>query len=221
MSKLFDFLKSASKAIDNVEDVVGKVSKFAEDMTSGQAQVPAAEPLKKYSQLLEEYGSVPGGAGKQHEFDAFLFEPMFHVTYTLPDAESYIEEGDFGAGEIYEGYSYQNDETATMLFSIGEVNDDISREKVLNTYSRFNSPLTMLDYQTAPNPKFDIRAELANEEIHQILYIRGLTAGNTFFADCTVHTKKVSPKTAVKIMKDFEDMVAGMQYSDELTGDYD
>ncbi len=220
MSKFFDFLKSASKAIDDVEHVVGKVTQLAGDVSAHMAQSETSETTKpkSYAMLLNQYRDSlePGGPGMKHSFDAYLFKPPFNVTYTLPDAASYTDEGDYGAGEIYHGYSYRNYETANLFYAIDLGTQDVKEADLLAKFSKFNGPMTVLEYRRLSDPHFDIRMELANEKAHTILYIHGLEPGNWFFAECDIYKNKLDERTQVKIMKDFEDMVAGIEYSGKL-----
>ena len=216
MSKLFDFLKTASKAIDDVEHVVNKVNRIADEISThiDEIKITNDQP-KSYAAMLEQYQDslLQDGTQEVHNMEAYMHNPPFKITYTLPNASRYTDEGTYGAGEIYEGYSYQNYKVANLLYSFELGVKDVSEDELLNRFSKIYGPMNVIEYRYLDDQRFDKRMELDNDKHHFILYVYGSMPGNYLFAECQIHKEELSEQEQVSIMKDFEDMIASIQYS--------
>lgn len=62
--------------------------------------------------------------------------------------------------------------------------------------------------------------EIISDNMHTIRYLHTLPDGDVLFADCHVNHNALFAKESVQVMKDFEDMIADIEYSDKLLASY-
>lgn len=225
MSGFFDFLKSAAKAVNQMENVVNKVSDIREEVGNNRTQTSKTEGAKsseplKYTELLAQYGAVSCEKKKQFDFDAYMFRPIFRVVCSLPDSADYEQAGDCGFPGIYDTYTYRGFDRAYFCVGYEQDVDAITRDTLFEIGDRDFEKYSILDYQEISNPHFEIRGEIANEKLHVVRYVHTLPGGDVLYADCQIYRDAVSSKESTQIMKDFEDMIANIQYSDQLLATY-
>lgn len=143
------------------------------------------------------------------------FETMSNLTisYAVPGDE-YTDEGDYGAAECYQGYSYTKDggeeSVADMYFGIAaELDCDMSEENVKAVFEKEYGAVEEFSYKEVRHDIFTHRVEIKNKKICHILYLKKCDENELISCELVMKVKPAGKRLYKKILNDFEELAGG------------
>ena len=143
------------------------------------------------------------------------------VSFEIPQDDRYTDEEDYGAAEIYQGYSYRESEddeesVSDMYFGIAaELNCDLSSDNVLSVFEKEYGKAVQYDYSSTEHEIFEFRAEITGEKTHRIIYLKQMDSEELLSCELTIDTKRAGKRLCGKLIKNFEKLVASCKIREE------
>ena len=116
------------------------------------------------------------------------------LTVSAPRDKHFIDEEDYGVGEVYQLYGYyprEDSEEASAVFYIGiaaELDCDISEENIRRAWEKQNGKAEFFEVKPTECGIFKLRAEMRNKKVHRISYL--LQIDECELLDCTMELLK-------------------------------
>ena len=153
----------------------------------------------------------------------FEFETLsdIKVSFEIPQDERYNDEEDYGAAEIYQGYSFYKSEddeksTADMFFGIAaELDCDLSSENVLKVFEKQYGKADEYNYTSIEHSVFQFRAEILGKNVHRVLYLKQIDSSELLSCELTIDTKRAGKRLYNKLIKDFEKLIGSCNVIEE------
>jgi hypothetical protein len=168
------------------------------------------ECIAKNFELMEKfYNKTKIPAVRKFEFETIS---ETKVSFEIPQGDNYTDEQDCHAAEIYQVYSYRKENIdepiAYMAFSIAAQFDcNMSKENIRRTWEKFDDKATEFKIEPIKHLLFDYRAEMLNENCHNVMYFRQVDKYEIFACELTVKYNLAKKQPDKKITEDFEKMV--------------
>ena len=135
------------------------------------------------------------------------------VSYVEPQDDHFINAEDYNVAEIYQGYSYSEDDSkepaAEFFFSIAsELNCDISPDNIRNRWEHFYGKAETFNVMEASVMEADVsifthRVEFRNKKTHKISYLIQLSEYEIFACELEIRLKYVDKALHFKLIKLF------------------
>jgi len=139
------------------------------------------------------------------------------VLYLEPEDGHFINVEDYGAAEIYQGYSYcddGNDCIAEFFFSIAsELDCDLSPDNIRKKWEQFHGKTDTFEVSKTDVSVFTLRAEFRNKEVHKISYFKQVDEYELFACELQIKLAKVSKPLHSKLIKLFEEFAENVSLS--------
>lgn len=136
------------------------------------------------------------------------------VSFEIPQDDKYTDEEDYGAAEMYQGYSYRKSEddeesVSDMYFGIAaELDCNLSSDKILTVFENRYGKASEYSYIPIEHAVFQFRAEISGNNIHRILYLKQIDSEELLSCELTIDTKRAGKRLSNKLVKDFEKLVS-------------
>ena len=143
------------------------------------------------------------------------------LSFEIPQDDGYTDEEDYGAAEIYQGYSYRKSEAneesvSDMYFGIAaELECDLSSDNVLSVFEKEYGKAVQYDYSSTEHEIFEFRAEITGEKTHRIIYLKQMDSEELLSCELTIDTKRAGKRLCGKLIKNFEKLVASCKIREE------
>ncbi len=126
--------------------------------------------------------------------------------------DHYVDEQDYHAAEIYQGYSYYkespDDSVADLYYSIAsELDCDISSDNIRKVYGALYGADAQVEVKEISHPVFGKRVEVIGKEIHHITYLKQIDESELLACELNLKIKPAGKRIYAKVLKDFEKMV--------------
>ena len=134
------------------------------------------------------------------------------ISFEAPSDEVYTDEEDYGAAEIYQGYSYHKDDAeesvADMYFSIAaDLYCDTNPEHIQSVYEAYDGEAESFSCVQVDHPVFEQRIEMETAKVHRIVYLKTVDESELLDCELVIKKKLAGKRLHDKIIKDFEKMV--------------
>ncbi|MCM1578298.1 MAG: hypothetical protein NC078_05810 [Ruminococcus sp.] len=116
------------------------------------------------------------------------------MTVSPPRDKHFSDNDDYGAGELYQAYTYfprEDSEEWSGVFYIGmaaELDGEISEENIRKAWERQNGKADSFEVKAVEHGIFKFRAEMKNKKVHRISYL--LEIAECDLLDCTMELYK-------------------------------
>ena len=116
------------------------------------------------------------------------------LTVSAPRDKHFIDEEDYGVGEVYQLYGYyprEDSEEASAVFYIGiaaELDCDMSEDNIRRAWEKQNGKAEFFEVKPTECGIFKLRAEMRNKKVHRISYL--LQIDECELLDCTMELRK-------------------------------
>jgi len=142
------------------------------------------------------------------------------VSYVEPQDDNFINAEDYGVAEIYQGYSYCEDDRegsiAEFFFSIAsELDCDISPGNIRRKWEYFHSKATTFEVAETSVAVFTHRAEFRNKKTHKISYFRQMNEYELFACELEIRLAKISKPLHSKLVKLFDEFARSVSLSEK------
>ena len=142
------------------------------------------------------------------------------LSFEAPEGGHYVDEEDYGAAEVYQGYSYrkesEEESVADMYFSIAaELDCDLSPENVSQVYKKLYGADVLIDRKDVDHPVFEKCIEVTSTQIHHVVYVRQVDEAELLACELVVKRKPAGKRIYNKVLKDFESLLASVAISQE------
>lgn len=138
------------------------------------------------------------------------------LSFEAPKDGHYVDEEDYGAAEVYQGYSYRKESeeeaVADMYFSIAaELDCDLSPENVSQVYKKLYGADVLIDRKDVDHPVFEKCIEVTSTQIHHVVYVRQVDEAELLACELVVKLKPAGKRIYNKVLKDFESLLASVE----------
>ncbi len=132
------------------------------------------------------------------------------LTVAAPRDKHFIDNDDYGVGELYQAYMYlprEDSDEASAVFYIGmasELEGNLSKEKLFEVWEHQYGKAEYFEFIPTECGIFKYRAEIKNKKYHRIAY---LTCIDELFLDCTMELRKPNSRKKLdeKLLPLFEE----------------
>lgn len=155
---------------------------------------------------VEKYGNV---STKEFKKNIQLLNNSI-VTFNIPSDTHFVDSEDFGAMEIYQGYSYIVNETSDSSAEIflgmaAELDCNLQSDNIKDIWQGFDGKAEYFEVNDVNFGIFKLKVEFKNKNIHRISYFLRIDENELLECGLQVHQPNRRKKLDEKLVKIFED----------------
>ena len=134
------------------------------------------------------------------------------ISFEMLPSENYEDVEDYGAAEIYQGYSYyketSDESVADLYFSIAaELDCNISYDNIRKIYGELYGGDSQIEVTDVTHEIFEKRVEVISKTVHHITYVKQVDENELLACEMEIKVKLAGKRIYAKVLKDFEKLV--------------
>jgi len=140
------------------------------------------------------------------------------VSYVEPQDDHFINAEDYNVAEIYQGYSYSEDDSKDpvaefFLSMASELYCDISPDNIRSKWEHFHGKAETFNVMKADISIFTHRVEFKSKKVHKIAYFIQLNEHEIFACELEIRLKDVDKALHFKLIKLFGAFARSVSFS--------